>query len=52
MQDVITFFLNKLGAFISFLSSVQIVSGVSFLHFCAGIIILMLVIHNIVLRAR
>ena len=52
MSQVIGFFITKLGSFISFLSSVQIVSGVSFLSFCAGLIVLMLVIHNIVLRAR
>lgn len=52
MQEIIGFFISKLGSFISFLSSVQIVSGVSFLHFCGGLIVLMLVIHNILLRAR
>lgn len=52
MQEVITFFINKLGAFFTFLGSVQIVSGVSFLHFLGALLVLMLIIHNIVLRAR
>ena len=52
MMELLQFFIARLGSFFSFLGSVQIVSGVSFLHFCAGLIVLTLVIHNILLRAR
>lgn len=52
MQEIITFFIGKLGAFFSFLTTVEIVSGVSLLAFLGGLIVLMLVIHNLLLRAR
>lgn len=52
MYTLFNFFLTKLGSLFSFLGSVYIVSGVSILHFLAALFILMLVIHNVLLRAR
>ena len=52
MQEMVTFFIGKLGAFISFLSGVNLVSGVTFLGFLAGLFLIYLMIDNFLYRAR
>lgn len=44
--------IGKLGSFISFLSGLEVVSGVSLLGIMGGLIILGVLINNFVLRGR
>ena len=52
IQEMVTFFIGKLGAFISFLAGVNLVSGVTFLGFLAGLFLIYLMIDNFLYRAR
>ena len=52
MQEMISFFISKLGSFFSFLSGINLVSGVTFLGFLAGLFLIYLMIDNFLYRAR
>lgn len=52
MTEMLEFFIAKLGFFISWLNTLQIVEGVSLLGFLAAIFILVLIIHNLLFRAQ
>ena len=52
LQEMITFFIGKLGAFVSFFSGVNLVSGVTFLGFLAGLFLIYLMVDNFLYRAR
>lgn len=52
MQEMITYFVGKFTAFISFLSSLSIVSGVSLLHFLLGLMVIGMLIRSFLHVAR
>lgn len=52
MTEMLSYFVGKLGAFITFLNTLQVVDGVSLLGVFAAFFILYLVIHNLLFRAQ
>lgn len=52
MNDMLTFFVGRLGSLVSWLNSQMIVSGVSLLSFFGGLFLICLLIHFLLLRAR
>jgi hypothetical protein len=52
MQSLMDFWVQCFGSWISFLGSLQIVSGVSLLAFCAALIIIAVMINSFLLRGR
>lgn len=52
MTEMIAFFTGRLGSFFGWLGSLELVSGVSLLGFFGAIMVVTLLIHNLLLRAR
>lgn len=51
MQEMLTFFVGRLGNFIAWLDSLTVVSGVSWLALSGALFLIGLLIHNFLLRA-
>lgn len=52
MQSMIDFSVSLFGSYIGFINSLEIVSGVSLLGFCAALIIIAIMINSFLLRGR
>ena len=46
MQEYVNWFIGKLPAFINFMASCQIVSGVSLLHFLLGLMVISMLLKS------
>lgn len=52
MTEMLGFFVSKLGSLFTWLTTVEIVSGVSLLAFFGGLFVLCVFINSLLLRGR
>lgn len=52
MEDMLTFFIDKIPAFFTWLASCEIVAGVTLLHFFGALFVILMLLHNLLIRAR
>lgn len=51
-QQYLEYFIGKISALFSFLSSLQVVPGVNLLFLLAAFVVMMILLNNLLIRAR